>query len=290
MASMALSSVNGVSSRGKITTNSLLSNTTLVNNQIYINQKNQNPTLLSPLIVRAPKTLTNKNMKLEDRQWRILAINDQFGVPGLPLTEQAQELVKLFYNAINLKSTVKLSQIVSENCALLGLIVHFPYDGKQMENPTDYTARVNILNYIRKVMDAMGPNIRVVTKSISVVSKNTTASSKEEENLTASVTWQLEWLHGGKPIEIPLFSGTNEFGFEKVDDKLFIRTITGVEDFPVRPKDLMQEKMPFSSASLHKLLKSISAAAEVLQLKSSSLQDQSMMLLDILEAYTKNAN
>ncbi|KAM7256113.1 hypothetical protein ACFE04_011854 [Oxalis oulophora] len=201
------------------------------------------------------------------------------GAGGAPLETQALGLGQEFFIAINSKSKEKLYQILSENCTIPGVVYYFPYGGVQ-----------NVVNYLSNVMDAMGSSINIVTEKLEFIPRPNSSL-----NPLLRVNWQLEWINEGKSYDLPLFVGCNEFSFDKVGGKLFISSITGVQEYPVKPRELMLERLPISANSLPKVLKSISSVLDSSPATNKELlqkfQGSSLLLvplLEILSAYTNN--
>ncbi|KAG6626056.1 uncharacterized protein LOC122295833 [Carya illinoinensis] len=168
---------------------------------------------------------------IKEYRWRLCGSDDgSCGIaPFSPQIPSAVDVIEKFYKAINSEETEKLDekldQILSDHCAYQDLFFYIPFEGKQA-----------IKNFLHNVKDAMGPHIHMVVDSV-----------KEGENYTATAFWHLGW----KDKQIPFTTGCGFFECEEVQGKLLIRKITGVEEFPVKPGDL-----------LLKLLKAISDTFE----------------------------
>ncbi|XVE60168.1 hypothetical protein DITRI_Ditri05aG0106400 [Diplodiscus trichospermus] len=200
---------------------------------------------------------SNYGSKMKEDQWKVCCSNDgSCGIAPIWSTPSVLDLVLDFYSAINLRDTQKLNQLLSDDCVFQDLIFYIPFGGKQ-----------NIINFLQEVMEAMGENVHFVIDSW-----------MEGERLTASVIWHLEW----KAKEIPFTTGCNFFECQQVDEKLIISKITGVEELPVKPGEL-----------LLKLLKAVSGvcdgfpfAAEQL-LTGSHGHEGVIKLLEMIGAYKK---
>ncbi|XWS25000.1 hypothetical protein CRYUN_Cryun27aG0033000 [Craigia yunnanensis] len=159
---------------------------------------------------------SNYGSKTKVDQWKVCCSNDgSRGIAPHWSTPSVLDLIQDFYSSINVKDTQKLDQLLSHDCVFQDLINFFyiPFGGKQ-----------SIINFQQDLMEALGQNVRFVIDS-----------GMEDEKLTASVNWHLEW----KRKEIPFTTGCNCFEYQQVDEKLIISKITGVEEFPVKPRDLV---------------------------------------------------
>ncbi|KAF3445544.1 hypothetical protein FNV43_RR10720 [Rhamnella rubrinervis] len=152
------------------------------------------------------------------------------------------ELIQDFHKAVNAKDLHRLDQLLANDCQFQDLIFYETFQGKQ-----------GVIRFISSLMDAMGPNIHMVIESVI-----------EGDDLTACAIWHL-----GKFFEC-----------EAKEGNLFIRNITGVEELPLKPGDLVL-----------KLLKSVSTLFDLYPviaegllhgLKSQSTHEGIDMLLDIL--------
>ncbi|KAM7253147.1 hypothetical protein ACFE04_025765 [Oxalis oulophora] len=178
-------------------------------------------------------------------QWRVHDVpgdghlHVEKAVPDPSLETQALSLSQEFYNAINSKDKENLNQFLSEECTTPGIIYYFPYAGKE-----------DVIDYLGKVMKAMGSNISIVTEKLEFVRRPSASV-----NPVVRVNWQLELTHEGKRYVLPTYVGCNEFSFENNDgEKLLISTIRGicVED----PVKLRESMLPISVNNLPKVLKS----------------------------------
>lgn len=178
--------------------------------------------------------------------------------PFSPQIPSALDLVDEFYKAINVDDTEtldeKLDQILSDDCEYQDLFFYIPFKGKQ-----------GIKNFLRNVKDAMGSHIHIVVDSV-----------KEGENYTAAVFWHLGW----KDREIPFSTGCRFFECEEVGGKLLIRKIIGMEEFPVKPGDLLLKFLKAISSILDRYPK---LAEGLLQVKSEGTHEGGLdALLDML--------
>ncbi|XVF67310.1 hypothetical protein PTKIN_Ptkin10aG0110600 [Pterospermum kingtungense] len=198
--------------------------------------------------------------KSKEDQWKVLCSNDD-GSCGIPpqywSTPSVLDLVRDFYSAINVKDTQKLDQLLSDDCVFQDLIFYIPFGGKQ-----------STINFLQEIMEAMGQNVHFVIDSLM------------EGEKTASVIWHLEW----KGKEIPFTTGCNFFECQHVDGKFIISKITGVEEFPVKPGDLVLKLLKAVSS----VFDSFPFAAEQLLTRSQGTHEGIIKLLDILGAYKKN--
>ncbi|XP_022765886.1 uncharacterized protein LOC111310731 [Durio zibethinus] len=107
-----------------------------------------------------------------------------------------------------------------------------------------FSGKQSIINFVQELMDAMGQNVHFVIDSW-----------MEGENLTASV-----------------------------DGKLIISKITGVEELPVKPGDLVLKLLKAVSS----VFDSFPFAAEQLLTKSQGTHEGIIKLLEMLGAFKKN--
>lgn len=168
---------------------------------------------------RKKQLLSISFQKSKEDQWRVRNGDDgSCGIaPFSPNIPSALDLVKDFYSAINSKDPQileeKLDQLLSDGCEYQDLFFYIPFQGKQ-----------GIKKFLCNVMEATGEHIQFVIDDM-----------KEGENYCAIVFWHLGW----KDKEIPFSTGCRFFECEEVEGKLLIRKITGVEEFPVKPGDLL---------------------------------------------------
>ncbi|GLU07044.1 hypothetical protein SLE2022_240230 [Rubroshorea leprosula] len=204
------------------------------------------------------KNLTSCYRKSKKDQWRVWCSADGASATSpegpVMMPNSVLNLTQEFYNAINAKDTKKLDQILSNDCTFQDLIFYIPVGGKQ-----------SIINFLRQVMDAMGPNVHFVIDG-----------SMKGENLTATINWHLEW----KATELPFTYCHNSFECQLVDGKLFIRKITGVQEFPIKPGDFILKGLKATST----FFDSFPVAADGLLAKPNG---GLVKLLDMLGAYKK---
>ncbi|XWS21754.1 hypothetical protein CRYUN_Cryun30bG0081200 [Craigia yunnanensis] len=201
---------------------------------------------------------SNYGSKSKEDQWKVCCSNDgSCEIAPYWSTPSILDLVQDFYGAINVKDTQKLDQLLSHDCVFQDLIFYLPFSGKQ-----------SVINFLRDLMEAMGQNVHFVINS-----------SMEGEKLTASVIWHLEW----KGKEIPFTTGCNFFKCQQIDGKFIISKITGVEEFPVKPGDLMLKLLKAVSS----VFDSFPFAAEQLLTRSQGTHEGIIKLLEMLGAYKK---
>nr|KYP60051.1 hypothetical protein KK1_015499 [Cajanus cajan] len=119
--------------------------------------------------------------------------------------------VQHFYEAFNERDIQKLKQLVSDECVYQDLLFYTPFKAQ------------DVINLWQKLMEAMGPNIKIAVDSVT------------EDNLMVTVFWHLEW--NGK--KIPFTNGCRFFWFEEVEGRLIISKITGMEELPLKPGELV---------------------------------------------------
>ncbi|XP_059455730.1 uncharacterized protein LOC132185930 [Corylus avellana] len=157
--------------------------------------------------------------KSKEDQWRVRCGDDgSCGIaPFSPHIPSAVDLIKQFYSAINSKDPQildeKFDQLLSDGCEYQDLFFYIPFQGKQ-----------GIKKFMCDVMEAMGQHIQIVIDDM-----------KEGENYSAIVFWHLGW----NDILIPFTTGCMFFECEELKGKLLIRKITGVEEFPLKPGELL---------------------------------------------------
>ncbi|PON99663.1 Polyketide cyclase SnoaL-like domain containing protein [Trema orientale] len=173
-----------------------------------------------------------------------------------PPQPSASGVVRDFHDAINARDMNKLDQLLSEECHYEDLTFYLPFEGKE-----------GVKRFFSSVIDAMGRNGLIAIDRMT-----------EGEGLTASVVWHLEWKHK----EIPFTSGCGLFECEEVNGRLLIRKITGVEEFALKPGDLIL-----------KLVKSVTTffdlypvAAEAILAKSKGTYEGLDKLLNMLRNWT----
>ncbi|XVF64384.1 hypothetical protein PTKIN_Ptkin09bG0165100 [Pterospermum kingtungense] len=228
----------------------------------------------------------NYGSKSKEEQWKVFCSNDDesCGIsPQYGSTPAVLDLIQEFYRAINVKDIQKLDQLLSDDCVFQDLIFYIPFGGKQ-----------SLINFLQEIMDVMGQNVHFAIDD-----------GKEGEK-TTSVTWHLEW----KGKEIPFTTGRNFFEFQQVDGKHIIRfnftKITGVEEFPVKPEDLVLKLLKavssvfdsFPSAAdvckisnqnhFISILQSSQNHHKVADTRSQGTHEGIIKLLDMFGAYKKN--
>ncbi|XP_007019427.2 PREDICTED: uncharacterized protein LOC18592557 [Theobroma cacao] len=215
--------------------------------------------LFTQLPIEGDKKHSNYGSKIKEGEWRVCCSDDgSCGIAPQWSTPSVLDLIQDFYSAINVKDTQKLDQLLSHDCVFQELIFYMPFNGKQ-----------NVINFLQGLMEAMGQNVHFVLDTL-----------MEGEKLTASVTWHLEW----KGKEIPFTNGCSLFECQQVDGKLIIRKITGVEEFPVKPGDLVLKLLKAVSS----VFDSFPFAAEQLLTRSHGTHEGLIKLLEMLGAYKKN--
>ncbi|XVF37125.1 hypothetical protein REPUB_Repub19eG0118600 [Reevesia pubescens] len=196
--------------------------------------------------------------KSKEDQWRVCCSNDgSCGIAPQWSTPSVVDLIQDFYSAINVKDTQKLEQLLSHDCVFQDLIFYIPFGGKQ-----------SIIKFLQDLMEAMGKNVQFVIDS-----------GMEGENLTASVIWHLEW----KGKEIPFTTGCHFFECQQADGKLIISKITGVEEFPVKPGDLVLKLLKAANS----VFDSFPFVAEELLSRSHGTHEGIIKFLEMLGAYNK---
>ncbi|GLT32178.1 hypothetical protein SLA2020_068640 [Shorea laevis] len=220
--------------------------------------KNSIPKLSQTSVGGSKKNLTSCCRKSKDDQWRVWCSADGAGETSpegsVMMPNSVLNLTQEFYNAINAKDTKKLDQILSKDCTFQDLIFYIPVGGKQ-----------SIIDFLRQVMDAMGPNVHFVIDG-----------SMKGENFTATINWHLEW----KLTELPFTSYHNSFECQPVDGKLLIRKITGIQEFPMKPGDFILKGLKATGS----FFDSFPVAADALLAKPNG---GLVKLLDMLGAYKK---
>ncbi|XP_024025093.1 uncharacterized protein LOC21385418 isoform X1 [Morus notabilis] len=208
-----------------------------------------------PNFLQMPSEIIKKELKVRNGGWRVWGIDDgSCGVaPTPPPPPSVLDVVRDFHNAINARDNDKLSQLLSEDCHYEDLVFYIPFEGKE-----------GVKRFLNSVTDAMGPNVRIAIDNMA-----------EAEGLTATVLCHLEWKDKGMPFT----SGCRFFECEEVaGGRLLIRKITGLEELPLKPGDL-----------LLKLLKAVTTffdlypmAANGLLAKSHGTHEGLDKLLDML--------
>ncbi|XP_048332165.2 uncharacterized protein LOC125423052 isoform X1 [Ziziphus jujuba] len=186
---------------------------------------------------RKPSEVINIGRKSKEflNLWRIWCNEDgSSAIPPISPPLSVKELIQEFYKAINDKDKEKVEELLSVDCHFHDLMFYDHFDGKE-----------NVAGFIHRAMDAMGPNIHAVITGVA-----------EDEDLTASAIGHLEW----KKIEIPFSTGCRFFECEEIEGKLFIRNITGVEELPLKPGDVVL-----------KLLKTVSTLFDLYPLVAEGL-------------------
>ncbi|WJX40373.1 hypothetical protein P8452_27854 [Trifolium repens] len=167
-------------------------------------------------LVAKPTLLPNLRKKCSIDKWKARASGDgSSGVPPEFLPNPSPiHIVHEFYKAFNKKDTETLKQLLSPNCVYQDLLFYTAYEGQE-----------NIISFWQSVMDAMGPNIHVFVEDV-----------KESNNvMMVTAFMHLEW----KDKKLPFTNGCRFFTFEEVEGKWLISKITCVEEFPLKPGELV---------------------------------------------------
>ncbi|KAM6542509.1 hypothetical protein CsatB_006956 [Cannabis sativa] len=145
--------------------------------------------------------------------WRIQGIDD--GSCGIApyMAPSPIDVVEDFHKYVNERNLDKLDQLLTNNCHYEDLLFYVPFLGKE-----------GVKRFFDSVIDAMGPNGTIVIDKIT-----------EGQGLTASVFCHLEW----KKKEVPFTSSCRLFECVEVEGKLLIRKITGLEELPLKPGELV---------------------------------------------------
>ncbi|CAL0319477.1 unnamed protein product [Lupinus luteus] len=188
-----------------------------LHNKRHLNDLVSKPTF-SPLVLlgHEKKSIRDLRKQCKQEKWKAWCSDDgSCGVvPEFLPPPSYKQIIIDFYEALNTKDTHTLKQLLSPNdCLYQDLVLYGRVEGKE-----------GIMKFFENVMDAMGSNIHIVVDEI-----------KENNNHTATVFWHLEW----EQTKIPFTNGCRFFTFEEVEGKICIRKITGMEELPVKPGELV---------------------------------------------------
>ncbi|MED6155716.1 hypothetical protein PIB30_007580 [Stylosanthes scabra] len=126
-----------------------------------------------------------------------------------------RSLVLRFYEALEEKDIEKMKKLLSpKHCVYHDFLFYGPYEGKQ-----------NVVNFLENAMDALGESVKIKLEIV----------DEERDYSVVNVYWHLEW----KKIKIPFTSGFRIFTFEQVNGRLYISQITGLEELPLKPGELV---------------------------------------------------
>ncbi|PNX79427.1 nuclear transport factor 2 family protein, partial [Trifolium pratense] len=167
-------------------------------------------------LVAKPTLLPNLRKKCSIDKWKARGSDDgSCGVaPEFLPNPSAVHIVHEFYEAFNKKDTETLKQLLSPNCVYQDLLFYTAYEGQE-----------SIISFWESVMNAMGPNIHVFVEDV-----------KESNNvMMVTAFMHLEW----KDKKLPFTNGCRFFTFEEVEGKMLISKITSVEEFPLKPGELV---------------------------------------------------
>lgn len=153
----------------------------------------------------ATKRHLNVAAKNKEDQWK-LRCGDY--VPGFTsdFVDDIGILIHRFFYAINSRNDEQLLEdVLSYDCVFKDFIFQIAFDGEQ-----------SIIQFLRKVMMAVGPNIRFKIESVQC----------KNELQAATVFLHLEWDNQ----VIPFTRFCTDFECEEFDEKLLIRKITVVKE------------------------------------------------------------
>lgn len=167
-------------------------------------------------LVAKPTLLPNLKRPLKVEKWKVRSSDDGSGSVApefLPESPSPVHLVHEFYEAFNKKDTETLKQLLSPNCVYQDLLFYTAYEGQE-----------SIIKFWQSVMDAMGPNIHVFVED-----------TKESNHVMVTAFMHLVW----KDKKLPFTNGCRFFTFEEVEGKFLISKITCMEEFPLKPGELV---------------------------------------------------
>ncbi|CAL5204003.1 unnamed protein product [Lathyrus oleraceus] len=167
-------------------------------------------------LVSKPTSLPNLSNNCSIEKWKARDSGDESGEVSpefLPSSPSPVHIVHEFYEAFNKKDTETLKLLLSPECVYQDLLFYSAYEGQE-----------SIIHFWQSVMDAMGPNIHVFVEDV-----------KETNHVMVTVFMHLVW----KDKKLPFTSGCRFFTFEEVEGKLLISKITGMEEFPLKPGELV---------------------------------------------------
>ncbi|XP_047178663.1 uncharacterized protein LOC124845590 [Vigna umbellata] len=133
-----------------------------------------------------------------------------------------ESAVKDFHRAFNDKNMEEMQELISDDCEYQDYLFYSPYKGQE-----------NVMKFLESVMEAMGPNIKIAVRDINVEDVHVTKEAK----LMATVFWHLEW--GKEKKKLPFSKGCRFFWFKEVEGRLVISKITGLEELPIKPGELV---------------------------------------------------
>ncbi|KAL2339667.1 hypothetical protein Fmac_007607 [Flemingia macrophylla] len=119
--------------------------------------------------------------------------------------------IREFYHAFNAKEIEKLKQLLSDEFVYQDFLFYTPFHDQEA------------INLWRNLMEAMGPNIKIEIDRVSV------------DNLMVTVFWHLVW----NKRKIPFTNGCRFFWFKEVEGEWLISKITGLEELPLKPGELV---------------------------------------------------
>ncbi|XP_019416536.1 PREDICTED: uncharacterized protein LOC109327825 [Lupinus angustifolius] len=188
-----------------------------LHNKMHLNNLVSKPTF-SPLVLveHEKNSIGDLRKQCKQEKWKAWCSDDgSCGVvPEFLPPPSYKEIIIEFYKALNTKDTETLEQLLSPNeCSYEDYVLYGRVEGKE-----------GIMNFFENAMDAMGSNIHIVVDEI-----------KENNHQTATVFWHLEW----EETKIPFTNGCRFFTFEEVEGRICISKITGMEELPVKPGELM---------------------------------------------------
>ncbi|KAL1309754.1 uncharacterized protein [Arachis hypogaea] len=181
------------------------------------------PTLTTLLMGQCRmKNNNNNNNYQKEKCYIAWCIHDDGSNKGLFDDDDEDEdrsphsLVLHFYKALEEKNIERMKQLLSpKHCSYHDFLFYGPYEGKQ-----------NVLNFLETAMDALGESVKI---KLEIVDED------QRDHSSVNVYWHLEW----KRKKIPFTSGFRIFTFEEVEGRLFISQITGLEELPLKPGDLV---------------------------------------------------
>ncbi|KAF7816737.1 Protein MKS1 [Senna tora] len=187
----------------------LLYNKRPFSNLVVANLQHRKPRF-RPFVLEAQKKQTEEKKE----KWKARGSDDgSCGVvPEFLPHPTVEETVLEFYDAFKAGDTNKLEQLVSPHCLYQDLVFYGPHEGRE-----------DVINFLQSARDAMGKNIHLVLEQVA-----------ETDHLKATVHWHLQW----RDKKIPFTHGCRYFTLERVQGRLLIRQITGVEELPLRPSEL----------------------------------------------------
>ncbi|XP_059642900.1 uncharacterized protein LOC132284788 isoform X2 [Cornus florida] len=125
----------------------------------------------------------------------------------------SSDTIKQFYTCINEKNLKQLSKFFSDDCVLEDSSFPQPFQGKK-----------EVMQFFKQLIACMGQNLEFNIGHV-----------WEGDDLTAGVTWHLEW----KKKQLPFTRGCSFYECAKGEARLVIKKAHSVTESPIKPGRLV---------------------------------------------------